>query len=213
MLVNLSLSKYAEKLSAKDPAPGGGSAAALSGLLGVSLLEMVINLTVERAEFAEQTSFLAASQAALATLHQELEQLIDLDATAFSGVIDAYRLPKNSENEKSERLKAIQTAVVAAAEIPLRSSAACLEALHIARSLLGKVNPHAASDLVVGSLSCHTGAVGALLNTAINMPLIKDQSITGRLTHQLTATKQAADSLVEKICAAAYAEVPFTIMK
>lgn len=213
MLAALSISEYAAKLSSKDAAPGGGSAAALSGLLGASLLEMVINLTLGRKEFAGHAVLLAEKQAALGRLHVDLKLLVDRDADAFNAVMDAYRLPKESEGEKQARLAAIQEALVQAAEVPLLTARYCLAVMEIAKELLGKVNEHAVSDLMIGALSCHAGVEGALLNTAINIPLIKDAALVAGYKEQVQSLKASADELIGVIRNGVYAEETFTIMQ
>lgn len=209
MLTELSIKNYANKLASKEPAPGGGSAAALSGLLAASLMEMVINLTLGREEFAEYAEVLAGKQQILAGLHATLEQLVDRDAAAFSGVMDAFRLPKDTDEEKSARTAAIQQGYKEAAEVPLETARACLEVLEIGRVLLGKVNSHAVSDLVVGALAGHTGVVGALLNTAINLPFIKDQAYVKALNGQIHLLKITADELAAAIQQGVYQEECF----
>jgi formiminotetrahydrofolate cyclodeaminase len=206
VLTELSIKNYANKLASKEPAPGGGSAAALSGLLAASLMEMVINLTLGREEFAEHEEVLASKQQILAGLHTTLEQLVDRDAAAFSGVMDAFRLPKGTDEEKSARTAAIQQGYKEAAEVPLETARACLEVLEIGQVLLGKVNSHAGSDLVVGALAGHTGVLGALLNTAINLPAIKDQVYVKALNGQIHLLKTTADELVAAIQQSAYQE-------
>ncbi|MDR3566271.1 MAG: cyclodeaminase/cyclohydrolase family protein [Negativicutes bacterium] len=213
MLSKLSISEFANTLASKEPAPGGGSAAALSGLMGTSLLEMVINLTLGRPEFAAQTELLTEKQTELARLHIELLLLIDRDAAAFLALMDAYKLPKTSDAEKQVRLTAIQDGVKQAAEVPLWTARSCLEVLEIAKSLLGKSNPHAASDLVVGSLASHTGIVGALLNTAINIPLLKDEHLVSAYRGQIHLLRTAADELIAEIQKEVYAGAPFDVMQ
>jgi formiminotetrahydrofolate cyclodeaminase len=213
LLTKLSVSEYAAKLASKEAAPGGGSAAALAGLLGVSLLEMVINLTLDRKEFAAHAELLAGKQSELARLHIDLQLLIDHDAAAFNAVMDAYNLPKTTDAEKAARSAAIQEAVKQAAEVPLSTARSCLEVLEISKTLLGKVNPHAVSDLAVGSLASHTGVVGALLNTAINMPLLKDENLVNAFKGQVHLLRTAADELISVIQDEVYRESTFSVMR
>jgi formiminotetrahydrofolate cyclodeaminase len=213
LLVNLSVSDYATSLASCESAPGGGSAAALSGLLGASLMEMVINLTIGRSEFDEHASLLVGKKAKLILLHDELKRLVDSDAAAFSAVVDAYKLPQYSKKEKQEQLRVIQETVTLAAEVPIEIARFSLEVMEIGKILLGKVNPHAVSDLVVGSLASHTSVVGALLNTAINLPLLKDKNKVRALKGQVHLLRNVADELIFAIQNHVYAEEPFAILK
>lgn len=213
MLTKLSVSDFAAKLASKEAAPGGGSAAALSGLLGASLLEMVINLSIGRDEFAAHEELLAGKQVELARLHIDLQLLIDHDAAAFNAVMDSYNLPNMTDMEKKSRSAAIQEAAKQAAEVPLSTARACLELLEISKVLLGKVNPHAVSDLVVGSLASHTGVVGALLNTAINLPLLTDANLIDAFKGQVHLLRTAADELIGAIQDNVYREQTFAVMR
>lgn len=213
MLTKLSILEFADRLASEQPAPGGGSAAALSGLTGVCLLEMVINLSLGRDELVQHSELLTTKQKELARLHRELQFLIDRDAQAFSGVMTAYKLPKATEDEKRLRKDAVQKAYRQAAEIPLEVARACLETLEIAKALCGKVNPHAVSDLAVGSLSAHASAIGALLNTAINLPFITDKDLVSGLDGQVYLVRSSADELLEEIRSSIYANPIFAALR
>lgn len=213
MLAKLSIVDYASRLSSQEPAPGGGSAAALCGLTGVCLLEMVINLSLGRPEYAREAELLAAKQSDLARIHIELQLLIDRDAQAFDGVVAAYRLPKATEEEKQLRSDAVQTAYRQAADIPLETARAGLEALEVARSLCGKVNPHAVSDLAIGADSVHTAIIGALLNTAINIPYIKEKTLASALNGQVHLLRSSADDLLSAIHREVYADPVFAAFR
>jgi formiminotetrahydrofolate cyclodeaminase len=213
VLTTLSINEYAAKLASSEPAPGGGSAAALSGLLGVSLIEMVINLTVGKEKFASYEEQLTKSKAELARLHVELQLLVDRDAEAYNALMEAYRLPKQTEEEKQTRGAFIQQAVLQAAEIPLWTARTCLEVIEIGKSLLGKVNPHAVSDLMIGALSSHTGVISALLNTAINLPLLKDAEQANALAGEIHLLRTTADEQLAIIRDGVYNESIFHVMK
>lgn len=213
LLNELSISDFAAKLASAEPAPGGGSAAALCGLMGTSLLEMTINLSLGRPEFARESDVLAEKQKELARVHIELQLLIDRDAQAFRGVMAAYQMPKQTEESKKLRLQAIQDAFRQAAEIPLETARVTLESLEIARFLCGRVNPHVVSDLAVGALACHSGLVGALLNTAINLPSLKDETLVKGLYGQVHLLRTAADDLLADIRQKVYADDMFAVMR
>lgn len=213
LLATTSIQEFAARLASREPAPGGGSAAAVSGLLGVSLLEMVLNLTVGRSDFVDQAGFLAQKQKELIVLHMKVQEMIDADANAFKELIAAFALPKTTAQEKETRSQAIQAATQKASEVPLEVAGLCLQTLQIAGTLVGKINPHAASDLLVAALSSHAAVRGALLNTAINLPGLKNPAIAASMEKQLRDIIAAADAQAETIYKAMYAEPPFTVMK
>jgi len=213
LLTTLTISEFAAKLASKEPAPGGGSAAALSGLLGASLVEMAISLTRGREEFAAHEAMLAAREAELGRLRIDLQLLIDRDAAAFNAVMSAFSLPKASAAEKETRVAAIQEAMQEAAEVPLLTARACLAVLEIAKAVAGNVNPHAISDLTVGVLSSHAGLMGALLNTAINLPALRDETIVRDLKGRMQLLRNTGDGLVASLKDKVYSDPTFAVMR
>jgi formiminotetrahydrofolate cyclodeaminase len=213
LLVNLSISQYAAKLASSEPAPGGGSAAALVGLLGASLLEMVIQLSLGRSQVSQYEDLLQSRGKELAQLHKELELLVDRDAEAFLRLMATYKMPSNSVDEKAQRRQAIQQAVAVAAQVPLNIARTSLAVLVIADQLLGKVNTHAVSDLVVGAQACHTGVVGALLNTAVNIPLLQDEELGKSLASDIRHLQSQADQHLAAVKTVVYAEATFGVME
>lgn len=211
MLVNLSISDYATRLASSAPAPGGGSAAALSGLIGASLLEMVIQLTIEQSEVGMNTQLLKQKQKELVVLHENLKGLVDRDAAAYSAVVKAYKLPEGSKGAKITKVSAIQEAVTRATQVPLEIARLSLEIMEIAKVLLGKVNAHVVSDLAIGAISSHTSVVGALLNTAINLPLLEDPHMVKAFEGQVHLLRSIADALLVDIESQVYREEPFTL--
>lgn len=213
MLASLPVLEYASRLASKAPTPGGGSAAALTGLMGVGLVEMSLNLTIGRPQFAEHEELLASSQQALAEVHSQFTELIDRDATAFGAVMAAYKLPKASEEEKAARHAAIQTALQTAAEIPLAIARCALETLEISKALVDKINPQVISDLAVGAQLSQAAVKGALMNTAINLPLLSDAALASALKGQLLLLRTAAEELLAEIERRIYSEEPFVVMQ
>lgn len=213
MLTRLSINEYADRLASPEPTPGGGSAAALFGFLGTSLLEMVISLSLGRKDFAAHADLLMEKKAELARLRVELQLLIDRDASAYAALVAAQNLPEASKAERQVRLSSIQEAVQQAAEVPLMTARSCLEVLEIGKALQGKINAHAVSDLLVGAHVSHSGVVGALLNTAINLPLLKDHHLVNAYNGQIHLLRTAADELLAMIEERAYAEAPFGVMR
>ncbi len=213
MLTTLTISEFTARLASQEPAPGGGSAAALSGLLGAGLVEMAISLTRGRKEFAAHEALLAEREAALGRLRIDLQLLIDRDAAAFTAVMSAYALPAETMAAQETRAAAIQQAMKEAAEVPLLTARACLAVLQIAAEVLGAVNPHAVSDLTVGVLSCHAGLMGALLNVAVNLPELTDQTLVHALREQSRLLRVRAAELATAIEAKVYSDPAFAVMR
>jgi formiminotetrahydrofolate cyclodeaminase len=159
-----------------DPTPGGGSASALGGAIGASLLAMVAGLSKPRTRTPEEDEQLAAARTRCTTISDRLTALMDRDSAAYDGVVAAFRLPKNSEDEKAARSAGIQEALRTATEAPLEVMRASLEAIQLAETVAAFGNTNAASDVQVGLELLGAGLRGAGMNVAINLTSLKDQA-------------------------------------
>lgn len=213
MLTSLSIKEFAARMATQEPPPGGGSTAALSGLMGASLLEMVVNLSQGQPDLAGYAQFLADKKNELSRLHRVLENLVDRDAEVFEKVMEAFRMPQARPEEEAIRDKAIQESMREAAEVPIETARACLEVLEISRQLLGKSHPHALGDLTVGALAGHTGTLGALLSTAMNLPFLKDKALVKALDGQILLLRGSADELIRVVKENVYNHDTFVVMK
>ena len=140
-----------DAFASSEPLPGGGSAAALTGALGVSLLLMVAGMAKTRTGAPEETTDLAAAGARLRSIREELTTLIDEDSKAYLNVIAAYRQARATDEERARRRDAIQAALRVAIEVPLQTMRACERALRDAPVVCRFGNPNAATDAVVGA--------------------------------------------------------------
>ncbi len=173
-LVELTLNDYLNLLGSNEPAPGGGSVSALAGAQGIALMNMVCDLTIGRAKYAEFEEICMTAKAKGVKIFGELAEAIDLDTEAYNMVTGAYKLPKETEEDKQSRSKAIGAAMLTATEVPLKIMALSCEGLQIVDSLVGKTNSNAVSDLGVGAINLMAAVKGAWLNVMINLSGIKD---------------------------------------
>jgi len=157
------------ELASDSPTPGGGSVAALCGALGAALASMVCNLTIGKKKYVDveeqMNDVLEESEA----LRIELTQFIDEDAMAFDHVMEAMKLPKETDEEKASRRARIQEALVEAASIPIAVMGRCVAVIHLARLVAEKGNTNAVSDAGVAALVGRAGAHAARLNVLINL--------------------------------------------
>jgi len=157
-----------------DPTPGGGSAAALAGALGASLLAMVAGLPKSRAATEEDAERLQAAGRRCAAIAGDLTTLVDRDSEAYDLVVGAYKQPKRTDEEKSARSAAIQQAMRAAIAAPLDVMRACAAAAEQGVVVAALGNPSASSDVRVGFELLGAGLRGAKLNVEINLGSVKD---------------------------------------
>ncbi len=175
MLKDLTVEEFNKKLSSSAPVPGGGSVAALCSSVACSLAAMVGNLTHGKkayAEVSEQAKELAEKYEVLSA---EFLQLIDEDARVFDKVMDAYGLPKETEEEKAVRKERIQSTLKEAALVPLKVAQKSGELFEAFEFLAEKGNKNAKSDALVGTMMLRTGILAALMNVDINLSSIKDE--------------------------------------
>jgi formiminotetrahydrofolate cyclodeaminase len=178
---------FAEMLRAfrsPEPAPGGGSAAALSGAVGASLLAMVSGLPKPRTASDEDAARLAAAGARCADSSARLADLVDHDSAAYEGVVQAFRLPKGTDDEKARRTARIQDALQAATMTPLDVMRACGTAIEQAAVVAAFGNRNASSDVLVGLELLGAGLRGAWVNVEINLPGIKDAEFVRRVKEE-----------------------------
>jgi formiminotetrahydrofolate cyclodeaminase len=181
-------------LSSPNPTPGGGTAAAIAGAMGTSLLVMVTGLAKSRHNTDDEKIALAAAREALAPLAAQLMQLADADTASFDRVMAAYRLPKNLDEEKAARTQAIQAALQGATTVPLDTLRACADAIAQSRIVAEHGNRSAASDAGVAVALLNAAAAGAHANVQINLDGIKDdgfKTTTGAEASRLSAAAAA----------------------
>lgn len=174
MLMDMTVKEFLTELASNSPAPGGGSVSAMAGSLSAALVSMVANLTTDNNDSGQNQDVDAALKRA-ADLMAVLEEAVDADTEAFNKVMDAYRLPKQTEEEKKKRSQAIQQALQGAALHPMKVARQCLDVLRLCSWAAAEGNPNALSDAGVAALLAQSGIRGALYNVEINLSSIKDQ--------------------------------------
>ncbi|MEW6573055.1 MAG: cyclodeaminase/cyclohydrolase family protein [Bacillota bacterium] len=198
-----SIRQFLKEAASNAPTPGGGSVAALCGALAASMASMVASLTVGKEKYAEVEPEMQAMLQKTAALIQRFEELVAADIEAFSAFMSVYKLPKDTEEQKAERTRRMQEALVQATETPLSIAEACLEVLELAEQAALKGNKGAVSDAGVAAYLSEAALNAALLNVDINVPLIKNDSYVAEarskketLTNQASVIKQRAASAV-----------------
>ncbi len=175
-LADMTVTAYADLLASDAPAPGGGSAAALSGAQGIGLTAMVCALTVGKKKYEDHQELAIATQARALALKDKFVDIIDRDTEAFNAVGAAFAMAKETDEEKAARSAAIQAAFQGCTKTPMEMMEFSIEGLQLTKAVLGKSNTNAASDLGVAALSLKAAVQGAWLNVLINLGSIKDEA-------------------------------------
>ncbi len=181
MLMDMTLRNYSDLLASSEPAPGGGSTAALSGVLGASLTMMVVNLSVGKKNYEAldeniKEQFMKEFEN-VKTLQEELTELVDEDTKAFNKFMEAMKLPKETEEQKKLRGEKMQEASLYALQVPLKTAESCYALLQNQNIIAKYGNKNAVSDVGVGALLALSGLEGAVLNVNINLPGIADEAV------------------------------------
>ena len=172
---DMTVSQLLAALSSPEPTPGGGTAAAIAGAMGTSLLVMVAGLAKSRNNTDDEKAALAKARAAIEPITATLTKLADADAASFDAVMAAYRLPKASDEEKAARTKAIQSALRGATEVPLETLRTCAAALVHAQAVVDYGNRSAESGTGVAIGLLQAAAAGAAANVRMNLGGLKDE--------------------------------------
>jgi len=208
MLVEKSIKEFVQEVKSDNPTPGGGSVSALAGSLGAALSSMVGNLTIGKAKYEqipeEKRTLLEENQIKLNQIIDDLLVIVDEDSTAFDDVMKAFKLPKETEEEKKIRSEKIQLGYKKALEVPLKCAKKCLETLELQIVFAEYGNVNAITDVGVGTLLAYAGLEGALFNVTINLKSIKDEKFKEEIDREIKESLNKGKALKEEILKVVY---------
>jgi len=192
MLKDLGLQAFINQLESSEPVPGGGSVAALSSALASALSGMVANLTVGKKNYEEVSDQMTAVAAKMAEHKQAFVDLIDKDANSFDSVMKAYKLPKETDEEKSNRSQLIQDGMKYAASVPLEVAEKTAVLFDDIAFLVKSGNANAQTDALVAAMMARTAILSALYNVKINLGSIKDEAYVDAMKIRVKALEKLA---------------------
>ena len=198
-LVEMTVNTYLDVLKSDAPAPGGGSVSALSGAQGIGLALMVCDLTIGKEKYADYQEVCLAAKEAGISVYNRLVEAIDKDTEAFNLVSAAFKMPKETDEEKAARKQAIADGTLVATQVPFETMEIAFEGLKIVETLEGKSNPNASSDLGVAALNLMSAIRGAWLNVKINLPGVKDEEAAKAFVEKGEAILAEAEKLAAPI--------------
>lgn len=191
-LVDLTCVGFCEETASESPAPGGGSVSAMMGAMGASLGTMVANLTGGKAAYDDQWEKFSDVAVKGQAIKDELLRLVDEDTNAFNLIMNAFGMPKKTDEEKAARSAAIQDATRYATEVPFRTMQKSFEAFEICRAMVEWGNPASVTDGGVGALAARSAVMGAHLNVKINASSLKDEAFKKEILDKAAAIEAAA---------------------
>ncbi|MBL7132401.1 MAG: cyclodeaminase/cyclohydrolase family protein [Candidatus Omnitrophica bacterium] len=190
MYIEDSIKKYVDDLSAKLPAPGGGSAAALTGTLGVSLILMVLNYTIGKEKYKKFEEELMEAQKSAKGLKKKLSVLVDRDVEAYKKVSATFSSQDGTIKEKTLK---------DAAGVPIEICNCSYEAMKLCRKIMDKTNKNLISDVAVAAEFLEAAYNSALFNIKINLKDIKDREFSGNIEKVIEPQIEEVEELKEAI--------------
>jgi glutamate formiminotransferase/formiminotetrahydrofolate cyclodeaminase len=202
-LINQTLEQFTQSVASESPAPGGGSVAAYIASCGVSLATMVANLSSHKRGWDDKWEYFSDWAEKGENLRRQLNAAVDADTEAFNKVMEAFGLPKSTDEEKSARSKAIQSAQLGAVDVPLEVMRIGLEALQVARQMVIDGNPNSVTDAAMGVSALACGIYGAYINVLINLKDLKDKDLANQRQETavqiLTRSQEIEEEIRKKV--------------
>ena len=192
-LVNMSITDFAIETSSESPAPGGGSISAYCGAMGVSLGTMVANLSAHKRGWDDRWEEFSKWAEKGVVYQRTLLDLVDEDTNSFNKIMEAFRLPKDSEEDKTKRAEAIQEATKHAILTPFKVMQTAYNSMEVMRAMADFGNPNSVTDAGVGALCARTAVIGAFLNVKINCGDCEDTKFVEQILEK-------GQQLVEESC-------------
>lgn len=174
-LVDKTLEGFTQETASESPAPGGGSISAAMGAFGAALATMVANLSSHKPGWDDRWEEFSNWAEKGKFYMEQLIKMVDEDTAAFNRIMEAFGLPKLTDEEKAARTKAIQDATLYAIEVPFCVMNLCFESMEVIKAMAEHGNPNSVSDAGVGALAARSAIMGAFLNVKINASGLKDK--------------------------------------
>ncbi|MCZ6775775.1 MAG: cyclodeaminase/cyclohydrolase family protein [Ignavibacteria bacterium] len=198
MLTRKTIDEFLDVLASSLPAPGGGSVAALSGALGAALTSMVANLTIGKKKYVDVEADMKKVLREAENLRAKFTSLVEKDTQAFNKVMEAFGLPKETEDQKALRSAAIDEVTREATLVPLEVMKHCIDALALAQEVASKGNRNSISDAGVSALMLHAACEGAALNVKINLNTLSDTDFVGWKSEELKSLLKTSKMMLEE---------------
>ncbi len=198
-LVDMTVSGFTEETASESPAPGGGSISAAMGAMGAALGTMVANLSSHKRGWDDRWEEFSEWAEKGKYYQTELLKMVDEDTNAFNKIMDAFGLPKKSDEDKAIRNKAIQDATKYAIEVPFKVMNLCYESMEVMKAMAEIGNPNSVSDAGVGAIAALAGVKGAFLNVKINGGGLDDKAFVEDIVKKGQEIQAKAAALQKEI--------------
>jgi len=201
MFTDKTVREFLDALASKEPVPGGGSGAALSGAQAAALVSMVCNLTIGKKGYEGVQQAMSELLAKSEAIRVELPDLLEADTQVYGKVMEAYRLSRKTPEEKQAREAAMQAALKDAAGVPLTIAERCAQIVDLALPAAEMGNQWAVSDAGVGALLAEAAMHAALLNVTINLSSITDAAFVQATRERMEAIMRGRTDTRDRVLA------------
>ncbi|MEA3504139.1 MAG: glutamate formimidoyltransferase [Bacteroidota bacterium] len=201
-LVDMTLTDFTHETASESPAPGGGSISAYMGSMGAALATMVANLSSHKRGWDDRWKEFSDWAEKGKSYHDKLLFMVDEDTNAFNKIMDAFKLPKKSNEDKAARKQAIQDATKFAIQVPFDVMKLCYESMEVSKAMAEIGNPNSVTDAGVGALAAVAGVRGAYLNVKINAAGLDDKQFVENVLkegEEMVAKAQKLEQEIMKI--------------
>ncbi len=197
-LADKTVGGFLDVLGSDAPTPGGGAAGAIAAATGAALIAMVGRLTVGKGGFEDIEARMRSLVERADAARMSFLELADRDAHAFDGVMVAFKMPKDTDEQKVERSAAIQVGYEQAASVPLEIAQAAVDLMELAEDATAMGNPQAASDGLSGAAELYCATLCAIANVEINAASLKDEERRGSLLDEVATLRGRADQSIRE---------------
>lgn len=198
-LHSVSVFKFIQDLGSSAPAPGGGSAAAMNGATAAALLEMVANLTLGNAKYEAVHEEMRSIQEAMCAVKEEFVHYINKDSAAFMELMNSFKLPKDTEEEKTHRKEEIQRTTKQAALVPFAIGKLAYSLLSVAETVILRGNTNAITDGMIAVINARAAIKSAFLNVKINLGSIQDAEFVKDLEDAMDEMESGLDAEEQRL--------------
>jgi len=198
-LINLSTNKFIQETASESPAPGGGSISACMGAMGAALGTMVANLSAHKKGWDDRWEEFSNWAEKGKTYLDQLLHLIDEDTKAFNAIMEAFKLPKENDEQKQQRAESIQKATRIAMDVPLKVMQLSIQSMEVIKEMAEIGNPNSVTDAGVGALAARSAVLGAGLNVKINANSLTDKKFVSEIIREVNDLEQKASQLEKDI--------------
>jgi len=198
-LVDMDIKSFLDEVASESPAPGGGSVAALAGALAAALSAMVCNLTLNKEKYASVHDEIEEVLERCEHTRDRLLDIVDKDTEAFNKVMDAIKLPKDTEEEQKKRKKELQKALKGAALVPLETARLCAEVIELSKVVAQKGNQNSITDAASSAIIAEAGFRAAILNVKINLASIKDKKFVEEISYEIEMIEKYMEDGIKEV--------------